>query len=64
MMFMVFSGETCGFHCVRGHSWNGVLLLTLLFLGIGVLSLLLRLVIPAFPSESQTAQWAKQGQTH
>jgi len=60
MLYMVLHLKPAGFIGGQGPQWNGVPLLTALFLGIGALNLLLSFVIPVLILKTQTAQWAKQ----
>ncbi|MFT3879163.1 MAG: hypothetical protein QM703_05815 [Gemmatales bacterium] len=60
MIYMVLHLKPAGFIGGQGPQWNGVPLLTALFLGIGALNLFLSFVIPLLILKTQTAQWAKQ----
>lgn len=60
MIYMVLALKPAGFIGGQGPQWNGVPLLTTLFLGLGALNLLLSVVVPLLIVKTQTRQWAKQ----
>lgn len=60
MIYMVLHLKPAGFIGGQGPQWNGIPLLTTLFLGIGALNLFLSFVIPLLILKTQIAQWAKQ----
>lgn len=60
MIYMVLVIKPAGFIAGQGPQWNGVPMLTTLFLGIGALNLFLSFVLPMLLLKTQTALWAKQ----
>ncbi len=60
MIYMVLQVRPAGFIGGQGPQWNGVPLMTALFLGLGALNLFLSFVVPLLIVKFQTAAWAKQ----